>query len=272
VVERYRYDVYGQRTVLAADGVTVRAQSNYGQQIGFTGRYLDNETGLWYFRARYYSGTLGRFASRDPLQYIDGTNLYYAFYIPNHLDPTGLVKNGEECSSPGEEIYNPSTISNWNVFWFPGPKTPGKEVVSALGALINGIFGTGARILRPTALFTREKWELWHYVYTREKKTPVYKCCCTKSSSTGYAWWRMGYNIDTEMSQILDLGEGFTGDDPAGGVVLPDEKESGIPSTDRQQQVVIPPPKNIENSLELNVIGTREERASSKCNSKGVWN
>ena len=105
VVERYRYDTYGNRTVLASDGVTTRAVSSYNQQVGFTGRYLDKETSLWYFRARYYSGSLGRFIGRDPWRaprssywrpragggYHDGYSLYAAYMVPNFLDPKGTV-------------------------------------------------------------------------------------------------------------------------------------------------------------------------------------
>ena len=90
VVERYRYDAYGQRIVLAGDGVTLRWGSPHGNQVGFTGRYLDKETGLWHFRLRYYSASLGRFANRDPTGYFDGQNLYSAYYIPNGIDPLGL--------------------------------------------------------------------------------------------------------------------------------------------------------------------------------------
>jgi len=67
-------------------------------EFGFTGRYLDKETGLWYFRARYYSGSLGRFMSRDPAGYVDGYQLYRAWMIPNFLDPTGLALE-TDCTS-----------------------------------------------------------------------------------------------------------------------------------------------------------------------------
>ncbi len=109
VVERYRYDSYGNRTVLAADGVTTRTASLYGNQVGFTGRYLDKETGLWYFRARYYSGGLGRFVGRDQYRfaatydslivinytptpvdcYVNGQNQYAGYFATNDVDPSG---------------------------------------------------------------------------------------------------------------------------------------------------------------------------------------
>ena len=89
VVERYSYDAMGRRTITAADGITVRSASSYGNQIGFTGRYHDDETGLQYFRSRMYSASLGRFISRDSAGYVNGMGLYRAYYVPNGVDPTG---------------------------------------------------------------------------------------------------------------------------------------------------------------------------------------
>jgi RHS repeat-associated protein len=89
-LERYRYDSYGKRTVLAANGTTeLTAGSAWGNQIGFTGRYHDAETGLQYFRERYYDSTLGRFIGRDLFGYVNGWNLYQSYFVPNNVDPHG---------------------------------------------------------------------------------------------------------------------------------------------------------------------------------------
>ena len=69
VVERYEYDDYGLPYVLGTD-------NNFDNPIGattiennilFTGRYYDTETGLYYYRTRYMDPKLGRFTTRDTL-------------------------------------------------------------------------------------------------------------------------------------------------------------------------------------------------------------
>jgi RHS repeat-associated protein len=87
---------------IPADG-TVRS-ATYGYQSGwdgfatkFTGQLRDNETGLDYFHARYYSAAQGRFTSADaPLMFAtpddpQGWNLYsYTRNNPlNRIDPDG---------------------------------------------------------------------------------------------------------------------------------------------------------------------------------------
>ncbi len=91
VVERYKYDAYGRQGIMNTNGTVSYTPSDYGNFIGFTGRYHDCETGLIYFRARYYDTGLGRFIGRDPLAYVNGSNLYSAYYVPNRLDPSGLA-------------------------------------------------------------------------------------------------------------------------------------------------------------------------------------
>jgi RHS repeat-associated protein len=94
VVERYNYSPYGEATILDAAGTTVLGASTIANPWTFTGRRLDAETGLMYYRARYYDASLGRFTSRDPLEYVDGLNLYqYVSSDPlNWSDPNGYKK------------------------------------------------------------------------------------------------------------------------------------------------------------------------------------
>jgi len=62
--------------------------------VTFTGRRLDDETGLFYYRNRYYHAQLGRFVSRDPISYEAGDFNVYRYCGNNPLtrtDPKGLV-------------------------------------------------------------------------------------------------------------------------------------------------------------------------------------
>ncbi len=67
------------------------ALSAAGNPWLFQGRRFDPETGLFYYRARYYSPATGRFLQNDPKGYVDGANLYTAFGNDpvNRVDPFG---------------------------------------------------------------------------------------------------------------------------------------------------------------------------------------
>ena len=63
----------------------------------FTGRQFDIETGLYYYRARYYSPDLGRFLQTDPVGYEGGIN-WYRYCRNNPLaytDPSG--RSADPC-------------------------------------------------------------------------------------------------------------------------------------------------------------------------------
>ncbi|MGI9066905.1 MAG: Ig-like domain-containing protein [Pyrinomonadaceae bacterium] len=80
LVERITYDGYGNSTG--------SARTRYD----FTGRERDSDSGLLYYRARWYDPQVGRFISEDPIGLAGGINAFaYVSNSPqNRTDPSGL--------------------------------------------------------------------------------------------------------------------------------------------------------------------------------------
>jgi len=73
--------------------ISASQNSGFTQPFTFTGREYDAESGLYYYRARYYDASIGRFIEKDPIGFAGGdTNLYrYVANNPvNWTDPSGL--------------------------------------------------------------------------------------------------------------------------------------------------------------------------------------
>ncbi|MCP4543657.1 MAG: RHS repeat-associated core domain-containing protein, partial [Chloroflexi bacterium] len=88
----------------------------------FHGRPYDEETGLYYFRNRYFDPELGRFITADPLGYVDGPSTYqYARYSPfNYSDPEGLATVGQTATSVGGYLFG-IVESGVGVVWYGSP-------------------------------------------------------------------------------------------------------------------------------------------------------
>jgi RHS repeat-associated protein len=84
IANTYTYDSFGKLT--ASSGSLVNP-------FQYTARESDTETGLYYYRARYYDSSAGQFLSEDPLRFFAEVNFYaYVEQNPINLaDPLGLL-------------------------------------------------------------------------------------------------------------------------------------------------------------------------------------
>ena len=92
IVETYTYKAYGEPTIKDCTGA-VLSGSAVGNPYLFTARELAPESGLYYYRARYYDWARGAFTQEDPIGIRgEDTNLFaYVRNTPvNLIDSLGL--------------------------------------------------------------------------------------------------------------------------------------------------------------------------------------
>jgi RHS repeat-associated protein len=113
VQERYIYDPYGSVTILAPNWST-RGTSSFGWVFLHQGGRLDNATGLYNYRNRDYSPSLGRWITDDPTGFRAGDLNLYRYEANdsiNRLDPLGLLSDGMPGKPPpGPEPSDPGEV------------------------------------------------------------------------------------------------------------------------------------------------------------------
>ena len=83
LAQTYTFDSFGK---------TTNATGSLTNPFQYTAREFDSETSLYYYRARYYDPSTGRFLSEDPLGFSIGPD-FYTYVLNNpveHFDPPGL--------------------------------------------------------------------------------------------------------------------------------------------------------------------------------------
>jgi RHS repeat-associated protein len=104
--------VGGTGTLLNSDvydsfGNISASTGSFGNPFRYTGRDSDSETGLRYYRARYYDPSVGRFLSEDLISFEGGINFYaYVGNNPtNSTDPFGLCDPSQDIKKCLEKAF-----------------------------------------------------------------------------------------------------------------------------------------------------------------------
>jgi len=114
ITDTYIFSAFGE--LVARTGTTTNP---FGYK-GAVGYYTNPATNDIYVRARSYQPVTGRWLSMDPLGFVDGPNLYRAYFVPGGVDPSGQMERPFFCQPatwkdiiPGTGSRDSSGFSTW---------------------------------------------------------------------------------------------------------------------------------------------------------------
>jgi RHS repeat-associated protein len=114
--------------------MTITTNGNINQPYTYTSREYDAETGMYFYRARYYDPKAGRFVTKDPIGFVGGDVNLYGYVLNNPVrgvDPLGLKVTSRWVTKPyahGRHVEYLGwhfDIGNWK--WIP----PGFRIATA---------------------------------------------------------------------------------------------------------------------------------------------
>ena len=156
IADTYNYDSFG--TVISSTGAVTNS-------FRYTARDFDQETGLNFYRARYYDSNTGRFLSEDPERFRISPNFYP--YVGNrptvHVDPTGRGPTWNFVTN----YWNgsPVNLGDWG---FGGAFENAPSVSNAVGFFEFSILAQGIELAKALCVGKTGKQVA---VFTSENKT-----------------------------------------------------------------------------------------------------
>ena len=171
IVEGYAYADFGEPQFFDQFGSAI-AQSLIDNPRLFTGYYFDHEAGLYHSYYRYFSPTIGRFISPDPIGiWGDEFSLGSAFTYCGNSPTTRIDPFGDECTTPAQTALC-SLVAG---------------VAAVVGARVGGEFGGAVA------------------------STVAFEACCAQFGGTGGALPRATHDNTSATVQGIEIKYRFSG-------------------------------------------------------------